>query len=452
MKTRKDLHSYQIKLIDHIKKNKKCGLFLGMGLGKTVLTLTAIKDLIDQKQIKKVLIIAPLRVANSTWHNEIKQWNHLQDLKYTICTGSIKKRIKGFCSNVNLYITNRENINWLVDNYKDCWNFDTVVVDESSSFKNHKAQRFKKLHSMYDKINRMVILTGTPSPRCLMDVWSQIALLDNGERLGKFITFFQKKYFIISIHGYNSFFQKFTPKPDSDKKIYEQISDIVVSLKTEECIDLPERIDLTVKVYLQEKILKHYRELEKKFVTNLFENDLSASSAATLSNKLLQFCNGSAYDEEGNSFPIHDEKIKALKEIVEDNPNENILVAYNYKFDLEVLKKEFPDAVVLNNSQDTIDKWNKGEIRMLLAHPASCGYGLNLQHGGCLIVWYGLNWSLELYQQFNARLHRQGQKSIVRIIHLVVDNCIDEKVCRALIDKAENQDKLLEALKLDFKQ
>ena len=212
MKTRKDLHSYQIKLIDHIKKNKKCGLFLGMGLGKTVLTLTAIKDLIDQKQIKKVLIIAPLRVANSTWHNEIKQWNHLQDLKYTICTGSIKKRIKGFCSNVNLYITNRENINWLVDNYKDCWNFDTVVVDESSSFKNHKAQRFKKLHSMYDKINRMVILTGTPSPRCLMDVWSQIALLDNGERLGKFITFFQKKIFYYFYTWLQFFFSKIYSK------------------------------------------------------------------------------------------------------------------------------------------------------------------------------------------------------------------------------------------------
>lgn len=443
MLNKNDLHDYQNRAIDTILNQDKCALWLDMGLGKTVSTLTAVTDLLDSLTVNKVLIIAPLRVANSTWHNEIKNWEHLQGLTYSIVTGTQKNRIAALHCDRDIYIINRENIKWLYEYYGNKWPFDMVVIDESSSFKSASSQRFKALKKVLPYVDRVVELTGTPTSNGLLDLWAQMYLLDYGQRLGRNMTAYKQRFFESDYMGYS-----FKPRKGSEQIIYELIDDLCVTMLAEDYLELPKRIDITVPVALPAKLQKEYDTLEREFVATLNDSDIEVFNAAALAGKLLQFCNGAIYtDENKNWTELHDLKIKALQDIVEDNPNENILVAYNYKTDLMRLQKAFPDAVVLDKAGDAITQWNDGKIKMLLAHPASAGHGLNLQHGGSMIVWFGLNWSLELVQQFNARLYRQGQTKPVRIVSIVADGCIDNKVQIAIANKATTQSDLLNALK-----
>lgn len=444
MLTRDMLHKYQSKAIDFIKEKKKVALFLDMGLGKSISSLTAIVDLIDSMSVNKILVIAPLRVANTTWHSEARKWKHTKHLDINICTGNEKNRRAQLHKTADVYIINRENVEWLVNLYGKKWPFDCVIIDESSSFKSPSSNRFKALRKTVSYTEYCVLLTGTPSPNGLLDLWSQIYLLDVGTRLGRSMTAYKQRFFETDFMGY-----KFTPKQGAKETIYELLEDISLSMQASDYLELPERIDTVVNVDLPVKCKKQYDELQKEFIVSLdAETDIEAQTAATLANKLLQFCNGAIYtDDVGNWEEIHKVKLDALNDIIEDNPDENILVAYNYKTDLERLKKKFKKAVVMDKQGLAVDKWNNNQIKLLLAHPASAGHGLNLQKGGSIIVWFGLNWSLELYQQFNARLHRQGQDKPVRIVHIVITDCIDERVLQTLADKYIVQDDLLQALK-----
>ncbi|HNN28995.1 MAG TPA: DEAD/DEAH box helicase [Agitococcus sp.] len=444
MPSRNDLHPYQHRMIDFIYNTPKCAVWAGLGLGKTVTTLTAITDLLDSFSVSKVLIIAPLRVANSVWHTESKRWTHTKDLTFSIVTGSEKERISALFKSADIYVINRENVQWLVEHYKTKWPYDLVVIDESSSFKSASSQRFKALKKVRTLTDRMVQLTGTPSPNGLIDVWSQMFLLDGGERLGKTMSAYKMRFFEAGYNGYS-----FKPVKNADKIIHKLIDDIVISLNVDDYLQMPERIDTVMRVNIPPARLAEYKQLERDFIMQINDTEIVAYNAATLAGKLLQYCNGAMYtDELKNWTEIHTAKLDALDEILEDNQDENLLIAYNYKTDLIRLKARYPDAVVLDNDPDIITRWNNGQIKILLAHPASAGHGLNLQHGGSIIVWFGLNWSLELYQQFNGRLHRQGQTKPVRIVHIVADGCIDDKVMRAIENKAQTQDELLNALKL----
>ena len=444
MPSRNDLHPYQHRMIDFIYNTPKCAVWAGLGLGKTITTLTAITDLLDSFSVSKVLIIAPLRVANSVWHIEAKRWGHTKDLKFSIVTGSEKERISALFKSADIYIINRENVQWLVEYYKTKWPYDLVVIDESSSFKSASSQRFKALKKVRTLTDRMVQLTGTPSPNGLIDIWSQMFLLDGGERLGKTMSAYKMRFFQTGHNGYT-----LKPVKNADKIIHKLIDDIVISLNVEDYLEMPERIDTVMRVNIPPTRLAEYKQLEREFLIQINDNEIVAYNAATLAGRLLQMCNGAMYtDELKNWTEIHTAKLDALDEILEDNQDENLLIAYNYKTDLIRLKARYPDAVVLDNDPDIITRWNNGEIKMLLAHPASAGHGLNLQHGGSIIVWFGLNWSLELYQQFNGRLHRQGQTKPVRIVHIVADGCIDDKVMKAIDDKATTQQHLIDALKL----
>jgi len=445
MLDREDLHDYQNYTVNVVLDKKRCGLFLSMGCGKTISSLTAITDLYDSLSINRVLIIAPLRVANTTWHTEARNWGHTRHLTFSIVTGSEKNRIAKLHEDSDVYIINRENIEWLVGFYKKKWPFDCIVIDESSSFKSSSTKRWKALRKILPETEYLWLLTGTPASNGLLDLWSQIYLLDSGERLGRSMTAYKQRFFESDYMGY-----KFTPKVGSDTKIHDLIDDISISMKSEDYLELPDRLDSQVAVSIPSKYKKQYTQLERELFIELDDGtDIEAGSAAVLSGKLHQFCNGTTYtDDSGNWVEIHKAKLEALSDIIEDNPDENILVAYNYKSDLERLTKKFKNAVVMDKQGEAVDRWNNGEIKLLLAHPASASMGLNLQHGGSMIVWFGLTWSLEYYQQFNARLHRQGQGKPVRIIHLVASGCIDEKILRVIGEKAETQDELLDALKV----
>ena len=441
MLNKSNLHNYQEQCVKTILDKKKCALFLGLGLGKTALTLTAISDLLDEFYIEKVLIIAPLRVANTVWKQEALKWDHLKDLKFSICTGTVSERIRAVNAKCDIQIINRENIPWLIKNTK--WKWDMVVVDESSSFKSHTSQRFKALKSVTKYIKSCVLLSGTPAPNGEMNLWSQIYLLDAGERLGKNISIFRKQFFTPNQYSFG-----YTINKDGSSKIKNLIKDVCVSMETQDYIDLPEKVSYNETIVMPPGVASQYKELEKQFILSLENGDITALNRATLSNKLLQMCNGAVYDENGKTHEIHSEKLDALKQIIEDNPNENILLAYNYKSDLERLKRAFPTARVLSSNEKDQDDWNAGKIKLLLTHPASAGHGLNLQKGGSVIIWFGLNWSVELYQQFNGRLYRQGQTKTVRIIHLVAKGGLDEKVMMVLQSKAKTQKDLLDSLKL----
>ena len=443
MLSREHLHAYQRRAVSFIKDKRRCGLFLDMGLGKSVSTLTAVRDLLDSFSISKVLIIAPLRVANSVWAQEVLKWHHLKNLRVSVCTGSEKQRLTALQMNADVYVINRENVEWLVTRTKN-WSFDMVVIDESSSFKNSSTKRFKAIRKILPYTEYMVLLTGTPSPNSLLDLWSQMYLIDFGQSLGRTMTAYKQRFFEQDYMGY-----KFTPREGSAEKIHALIGPSVIHMSAEDYLELPERIDLIERVELPTNVQTIYRNFEVTLLAELEDGEeIEAMSAAVLANKLLQFANGGIYTGEGGVWSsVHSTKLDALAEIIEDNPNENILVAYNYRFDLERLQAKFPDAVVLDKQEETIERWNRGEIKMLLAHPASAGHGLNLQHGGSLIVWFGLTWSLEYYQQFNARLHRQGQTKPVKILHIVAKKTIDERVLRVLSMKNATQKQLLSALK-----
>jgi len=443
MLSRHNLHAYQNKAVDFILSEKRCMLALEMGLGKTTSTLTAVCDMLDSFTANKVLVVAPLRVANSVWAQETRLWEHLNHLRVSVCTGTEKARRSALSLDADIYVINRENIPWLVVNYGKNWDFDVVVIDESSSFKNPSSKRFKALRKMLPKIETMVLLTGTPSPNGLLDMWSQMYLIDYGERLGRTLTGYKQRFFEADYFG-----RKFEIRNGAAEKIHSLLTDKIIHMSAEDYLDMPARIDLSVEVDIGNALIG-YQEFERTMLAELETGEeVEAVTAAVLANKLMQYANGALYtDDQGSWQETHSAKLDALAEIVEDNTGENMLVAYNYKSDLARLLKRFPHARVLDKSQDTIDAWNRGEIPMLLAHPASAGHGLNLQKGGALCVWFGLNWSLELYQQFNARLHRQGQTRPVRIVHIVARDTIDGRVLSVLRDKDASQSSLLNALK-----
>lgn len=439
---RSDHHDYQVKAIKHIMDNNCCGLFLDMGFGKTTISLTAMKDIIEDFECIKPLIVAPLRVANTVWHNESNDWSHLEELGFSIVTGTPQQRLSALNKKADIYVINVENLVWLINHYKSKWPFDMFISDESSLFKNPTSKRFRALKKVLKYIKRRIILTGTPAPNGYIDLWSQLYILDQGERLGKNITFYRRTYFDADFMGYN-----YTLKPGADKLIQDKIKDIILSMEGEDYLKLPPYISSVLDTPLSPKLLKQYKDFEKDMIMRLEEGKLTAVTAAVLTNKLLQFSSGAIYDEDGNVHHIHDLKFDTMDEIIEQNPNDTMIIAYNFKHELKRLKAKYPDATVLDKDGKFLKDWNDGKIKKLLAHPASCGHGLNLQYGNCsLIVWFGFNWSLELYQQLNKRLHRQGQKNTVRCMHIAVGD-VEYRLMRSLSKKDVTQKDLLRALK-----
>jgi SNF2 family DNA or RNA helicase len=441
-------HKYQEYAIQKALEIPKIGLLLDMGLGKTVCTLTVIDELIyNLFEITRVLVIAPKRVAEDTWTREVYKWDHTKHLKVSKVLGSEKDRIKALNDKADLYVINRENTQWLVDYYRNKWDFDTVVIDELSSFKSHTSKRFKALKKVSPLITRLIGLTGTPAPKSLLDMWSQVYLLDQGQRLGKTITAYKDRYFEPDKrNGFTIF--NWRLKDGAESRIHEKLKDICISLSAKDYLNMPELIMNIINVKLNDTDMKKYKQLEKEKILALGDVDITAASAGVLVNKLLQLSNGAIYDEQKNVINTHNAKIEALRELVELTNGKSILVFYNFKHDLEKLKNSFKDLNFrcLETTKD-IEDWNNGKIEMLFVHPASAGHGLNLQDGGNTIVWYGLTWSLELYQQANARLYRQGQQRSVIVHHLVAEGTVDVDVMKSLSNKELGQNALLEAVK-----
>ncbi len=446
-------HAYQQHCIDEIIRIKKLGLFLDMGLGKTVTTLTAIRELkYNRFLVRKVLVIAPKKVAEGTWTKEKDKWDHTRILRVSPVLGSQAKRIRALNTPADIYIINRENVCWLVDYYRNAWPFDMVVIDESSSFKSHSAKRFKALAGISPHIDRLVELTGTPSPNGLEDLWSQIYLLDEGERLGKRYTQFRERYFQPDKRGADGMVYSYEAKPGTEESILERISDICISMKAEDYLQLPDITYHEIPVELDAKSRRAYVDLERQMVLELpeEEGDISVTSAAALSNKLLQLANGAIYDEDRKVHEIHGCKIEAFLELIESLQGKPALVFYNFQHDrdriLEALTGKSLRVRELKTTQDE-DDWNNRRIDILLAHPASSAYGLNLQQGGNHVIWFGLTWNYELYTQANKRLHRQGQTEKVIIHHLVCTDTRDEDVMEALHRKDDVQSWVMESLK-----
>ncbi|MHB1152083.1 MAG: DEAD/DEAH box helicase [Eubacteriales bacterium] len=443
-------HPYQAYCIDRIITDPALGLFLDMGLGKTVITLTAIADLkYNRFEVSRVLVIAPKKVAEATWSKEAAKWDQLKLLRLITVLGTEKQRIRALNTPGDIWIINRENVQWLVDYYRNAWPFDMVIIDESSSFKNHQAKRFKALTWVRSHISRIVELTGTPAPNGLIDLWAQVYLLDEGKRLGKYITHFRERYFEPDQRNAQQVFS-YAPKPGADTVIQQLIGDICVSMKADDYLQLPDCTVDDIPVMLDDKSQKQYDTMERAMLLEVDEATIDAGTAAVLSNKLLQLCNGAVYDDQKEVIHIHDCKIQAFLELVEQLNGQPALVFYNFRHDVTRIKKALEKSGLrvreLKTPQDETD-WNNRQVDILLAHPASAAYGLNLQDGGNHVVWFGLNWSLELYQQANKRLHRQGQKQKVIIHHLSVSGGRDEDVVLALEDKGATQDRLIESLK-----
>lgn len=444
-----DLHDYQERAVEFVKGNPFAALWIEMGLGKSVITLTALVDLLEEFEFENALVIAPKRVALSVWPQETAKWAHTQHLTTNVLAGASAKRRESLrTEKADITVINRENVEWLANAWGQDWPYDLVVIDESSRFKSHRAKRFKALKKVRNKVTRMIQLTGTPASNGLHDLWSQVYLLDGGERLGRTITKYRDTYFTPDYMGYNYLLKK-----GSKEKIYSKLDDIVLTLSSEDYIDLPDRIDNLIELEMPTATAKQYKDLERDFLLELEDAEVAALHAASLTNKLLQFANGAIYvgeADERETVKIHDIKLDALGEIIDGAEGSPVLVAYNYQSDAARIKDRFKQAVILDDDPKTIDKWNTREIPLLLAHPASAGHGLNLQKGGNTLVWFGLNWSLELYQQFNKRLHRQGQEaSAVIVHHLIVKGTVDETVMAALGSKNLTQKALLDALKKD---
>lgn len=437
---------YQRYAIRRIIDTPAVALLLDMGMGKTVSTLTAINDLMfDRFEVHKVLVIAPLRVALSTWRDECGMWEHTRHLRLSVAVGDLRTREAALAEDADIYVVNRDVVKWLVGYYRAKWPFDMVVVDESSSFKNPASQRFKALRKVRPLVQRVVLLTGTPAPNGLMDLWSQLYLLDRGERLGRTLTEYRERYFRPGQQSGHIVYS-YDARPGAEQEIFRRIGDICVSMKSEDYLTLPPLIQNVVRVQLPEAAAKRYREMERELVLNIGDADITAVSAAALSNKLLQMANGAVYDTEGKVVKLHDAKAEALDEIISCNEGKSVMVIYSYRHDLDALRRRYPKARELKTADD-IRAWNTGQIPLLLVHPQSAGHGLNLQHGGHIVVWYGLTWSLEAYQQTNKRLHRPGQTESVVLHHLVAKDTVDEDVMRALEGKAAGQEDMLEAVK-----
>lgn len=447
---------------EFLRSRSRAGLLLDMGLGKTVVTLTHVNRLINEEfAASKFLVIAPKRVALSTWTTEAAKWDHLKDLRIARVLGTEKQRIAALSSQADIYVVNRENVVWLVEYLGKNWDFDGIVIDELSSFKSSRAKRWKALRRVAASAQYVYGLTGTPAPNGYIDLWPEIYLLDRGERLGKTLGQFRSAFFNPGAHRGHVVFE-WRLKPGAKKQIDQRLADLCLSMQKDDWIDLPERIFNTVWVNLDRSERKLYDQMQRDKILPLLNGEVTtdpnydfaivADQAAQLSGKLLQMANGAVYDENGDVVHIHDQKLDALEEIMEAAHGEPVLVFYNYKHDLSRICERFPQAKPLFNSEEMIVAWNRGEIPMLLCHPASAGHGLNLQFGGHIIVWFGLNWSLELYQQANDRLHRMGQERGVIVHHIAARDTLDEKVLAALEGKGATQQGLLDALKSYLKE
>lgn len=438
-------HNYQNYAKDFILAHKVSALFLDCGLGKTITTLTAINELMyDSFEISKVLIIAPLRVAQSTWKDEIEKWDHLNLLRYSIAVGDEKERIRALKQNSDIYIINRENVDWLVTKSGIDFNFDMLIIDELSSFKSHTSKRFKSLLKIRPYFERVVGLTGTPSSNGLMDLWAEFRVLDLGERLGRYITHYMNEYFLPDKRNGAVIFS-YKPQPNAEERIYRRLADMTISMKSTEYLKMPELILNDIEINLDEEDQIKYKKFKKEMVMTIQEKEIDAINAASLSNKLIQLANGSIYDEDKKFYEVHNKKLDKLEEIIESANGKLVLVAYWFKADKERIEKRFKVKEI--KTVDDIKQWNMGMINLALIHPASAGHGLNLQSGGSTLVWFSLTWSLELYQQTNARLYRQGQKNTVVIHHLITKNTIDEDIMKSLKRKDKTQEALMKAVK-----
>lgn len=441
-------HSYQEYAIRYIETHPISALLIDMGLGKTSITLTAIRNLLfDSFEVCKVLVIAPLRVAKNTWTDEIKKWEHLSTLTYSLIVGNENERLSALNEKADIYIINRENVDWLVNKSGYKFDFDMVVIDELSSFKNHQSKRFKSLMKVRPFVKRIVGLTGTPSSNGLMDLFAEFKILDMGKRLGYFIGQYRNTYFKPDkMNG--PIVYSYKPLPNAENAIYEKISDITVSMKANEYLKMPELLTSNYVVELSNSEKNQYDEMKKSLVLEITDGEITASNAASLSNKLCQLSNGAIYDDEQNIVEIHDRKLEALEDIIESMNGKPLLIAYWYRHDLERIKSKF--SVRKIKTSEDISDWNDGKIPVALIHPASAGHGLNLQNGGSTLVWFGLTWSLELYQQTNARLYRQGQKNTVVIQHIITKGTIDEQILKALQKKNKTQADLIDAVRANL--
>ena len=456
-------HDYQAYCISYIKEHPVSALFLDMGLGKTVITLTAVHDLMfDDLLISKTLVIAPLRVAKDTWPAEIIKWDHLSDIDISVIVGSVKDRTAALNHKAFIYVINRENVKWLVEYYERNglrWDFDCVVIDELSSFKNYQSQRFKWLRKVRPFVKRWIGLTGTPTSNGLMDLWSEIGILDGGERLGRFIGRFRDAYFKpSSLNPATGIVFSYVPRPGAEDQIYEKISDITISMKALDYLNLPDCIYVNHEVEMSDSERKLYDQLRTDLIIPTDDGDIDAANAASLCNKLLQMSNGAVYDENKEARFIHNRKLEMLEDLIEAANGQPVLIAYWYKHDRSRILAHLAkagytcgdgsgfDVRDLKSSEDIKD-WNDGKIPIALIHPASAGHGLNIQEGGHILIWFGLTWSLELYQQANARLWRQGQRNTVTIHHIVTKDTVDTDVLAALASKDVTQEKLIAAVR-----
>lgn len=453
MLKKEQLHEYQVKAVDMIVNNFNCGLFLDMGLGKTVSTLTAIQELREIGFIDKVLIIAPKKVAQVTWKDEINNWEHLKGLRISVIDGTAAQRRAAMMADADIYTVSRDNVVWLVVEHGGVkLPYDMVVIDELSSFKNYASKRFKALRRVRKFIPRVVGLTGTPAPNGLIDLWAQMFLIDEGKRLGKTVTGYRDRFFTAGRRNGDIVYQwdLKSPAEETEQKISDLIKDICISMSAEDYLKMPDKLMYYDRVKLSDKDFKAYKTFEREQVLEFIESGetITAASAAALSNKLQQFANGAMYDADRKVLQLHDEKIEKLKELVEAANGQPVLIAYTFKHDLDKIMdalKEYK-PVKLEKPEQIAD-WNAGKINVLVTHPASAGHGLNLQKGGHIMIWYGLTWALELYQQFNARLYRQGQKKPVSIHHIIATDTVDEKIIKSLDGKDTTQRSLMDAIK-----
>jgi SNF2 family DNA or RNA helicase len=448
-------HDYQKYAIDYIETHPIAAVLLDMGLGKTVISLTAIEDLLfDSFEVHRVLVVAPLRVARDTWPAEIKKWSHLKDLTYSVAVGNVKERRVALTSSADITIINRENLEWLIEDSGFPFDFDMVILDELSSFKNHRSKRFRSMMKVRPKVKRIVGLTGTPSSNGLMDLWAEFRLLDMGQRLGRFITQYRTNYFMPDKRN-GEIIYSYKPLPGAENTIYREISDITISMKSTDHLKMPKLISSEYEVRLSDEEQKRYDSLKKNLVLQLPSGDITAANAASLSGKLCQMANGAVYSNTGDIVHIHDRKLDALEDLIEAANGKPVLVAYWFKHDLARISERLHKLHIPFSCLDTSDsirRWNNSELPVALVHPASAGHGLNLQSGGSTLIWFGLTWSLEFYQQTNARLWRQGQTAgTVVIEHIITKGTIDERIMKALSQKNSTQAALINAVKADLK-
>ena len=447
-------HDYQRYATEYIESHPEAAVFLDMGLGKTSITLTALNNLLfDYFDVHRILVVAPLRVARNTWSDEIEKWEHLHNLTFAIAVGTEKERLEALRKQADITMINRENLQWLIEKSGQPFEFDMIVIDELSSFKNHQAKRFKSLMKVRPKVKRIVGLTGTPSSNGLMDLFAEFKILDMGMRLGRFIGQYRNTYFKPDkVNG--PIVYSYKPLPGAEDAIYEKISDITISMKAADHLKMPELVNTKYMVHLSEKEKKKYEDMKAELVLALPEGEITAANAASLSGKLSQMANGAVYADDESILPIHDRKLDALEDIIESANGKPILIAYWFKHDLMRIEQRLTEKKIpfqKLDSDTSMKKWNRGELPVALIHPASAGHGLNLQSGGSTIVWFGITWSLELYQQTVARLYRQGQSSgIVTVIHILTEGTVDEKIMKALADKDSTQSALIDAVKAEL--